>query len=253
MYGLFVMFGMLCSMFVARSLRSPQDSRRGKEVSDLYVKAAALVGAGIGAHLAHALPTALGWLQHAPAFDAEVTGPERLGGRSILGGLLGGWAAVELAKWRLGRRESLSASMAAPLAVALGWGRVGCLLTGCCGGVAYSGPGAWRDAAGVARFPVQLIEVGFHLLAFVWLYARARGGKANELDLVGYLAAYGLLRFGLEAQRWHGVFAWGLSWYQWLSLALFVPALVLFLKRAARGRESQGMERLMKLEQESQS
>lgn len=231
MYGLFVVLGMLSSLLVVRSLRSTGGS---PETRDQRIQAAAIVGAGVGAHLAHALPTALGWLEHAPLVGAEVTGLERLGGRSILGGLLGGWVAVELTKWRLGRRQSLSASMAAPLAMALCWGRVGCLVTGCCGGIEYSGPGAWRDAAGVARYPVQGVEVVFHLLAFLWLYRRARGGRANDLDLVGYLASYGLLRFALEFLRWHGVFAWGLSWYQWLSALLFVPAFLLWVTRFAR-------------------
>jgi phosphatidylglycerol:prolipoprotein diacylglycerol transferase len=56
------------------------------------------------------------------------------GGRTILIGVLGGWAAVELAKWRLGIRQKTGVLWALALPAGEAVGRIGCWFHGCCYG-----------------------------------------------------------------------------------------------------------------------
>ena len=257
MYELFTLLGMLAAVVVARRVPGshsggPSPARRTSSEATSALRVAAIVGAGLGAHAAHMIPAALGWLDDPSVFvKAELAGAGPVGsgsagsalswarwaplyGRSVLGGILGGWGAVELGKWFFSVRGSVGAFWAAPLAIALCLGRVGCLLTGCCGGRSYAGPFAVVDRVGVARFPAQGIEIVFHGLAFVVLYRRARGRRANELDLVAYFAAYGALRFWLEGLRWHRVFVFGLTFYQLLGAMLFILAGAMWLWRVQR-------------------
>ncbi|MDQ3440539.1 MAG: prolipoprotein diacylglyceryl transferase, partial [Planctomycetota bacterium] len=53
-----------------------------------------------------------------------------LGGKTIVGGLLGGWAGVEIAKRRLHVAHSTGDVYAFPLILGMSLGRVGCFLTG---------------------------------------------------------------------------------------------------------------------------
>lgn len=225
MYGLCVLIGVLGSLGVSRWLSRRQWSATGDPAAQAQIRLVAIVCAGIGAHLAHLVPTALGWLDQGPDND------EGLFGRSILGGLLLGWVGVEIAKRRLRVTGSTGPKLAAPLAFSLAWGRVGCWFAGCCGGIPIRGEWGVIDPRGVNRWPVQPVEVVFHTLAFVWLFTRASRGRANGLDLVGYLASYGFVRFCLEFVRWHPKLWLGFTWYQWLSLVLALPALWLWVLR----------------------
>jgi phosphatidylglycerol---prolipoprotein diacylglyceryl transferase len=240
-YGLCVLIGILGSYWLSRVL-SRNQQRATDTLSQARIRLVAIVCAGVGAHLAHLVPTVLGWLNQGPGAD------EGLFGRSVLGGLLAGWAGVEVSKWRLGVTTSVGPSLAAPLAFSLAWGRLGCWFAGCCGGIPSQSWAALVDAHGVRRWPVQPVEVAFHAVAFGWLFARAKRRRANGLDLVAYLASYGAVRFALEFVRWHPTLWLGLTWYQWLSVALVLPSAVLWslryqssrLQIVARAQRDQG-------------
>src|SRR4051812_15021134 len=53
-----------------------------------------------------------------------------VGGKTIVGGLLGGWAGVEFAKKHLGITQSTGDAFVFPLILGICIGRVGCFLTG---------------------------------------------------------------------------------------------------------------------------
>ena len=178
------------------------------------VQIAAAVGAIAGAHLLQWPATAWGWTQ------ADVHAWQPWAGRTVLGGLIGGWIAVEVAKWRLGVRQPTGDGFAAPLAVALACGRLGCWWAGCCAGVPSAAWCAVPDAHGVVRIPVPLIEAGFHAAAGGTLLLAARRSWQPGRRLSWYLLAYAGLRLVLEPWREHPPLALGLSWYQFLALGL---------------------------------
>jgi phosphatidylglycerol---prolipoprotein diacylglyceryl transferase len=103
--------------------------RRVKGNPDLLlIYIGALCGAFLGAKLAYLL--AEGWL--------DIGQPNLwlrwATGKSVLGGLLGGYAGVEWTKKLVGHRASTGDAFALVLPVGLFLGRIGCHLHGCCQG-----------------------------------------------------------------------------------------------------------------------
>ena len=102
-------------------------SREGDSLDDIsrwWVIAAAAMGAAIGSK-------ALYWLEN-PPMTLQMFGnfDFLLGGKTIVGGLIGGLFAVEWAKRRLGITTRTGDLFALPLCVGIPIGRIGCFLTG---------------------------------------------------------------------------------------------------------------------------
>jgi prolipoprotein diacylglyceryltransferase len=93
-----------------------------------------------------------------------------LGGKTIVGAMLGGTIAVEWVKLRAGVTRRTGDLFALPLAVGIAIGRIGCFLAGVqddTHGIASSLPWAVDIGDGVRRHPVQLYEsAAMMLLAF---------------------------------------------------------------------------------------
>ena len=162
-----------------------------------------------------------------------------LGGKTIVGALLGGLLGVELAKLASGWRESTGNRFVIPLLVAMIIGRIGCQLSGVADqtyGNATALPWAWDYGDGVPRHPTPLYEIaGLALIA--WLvhrppFAREPGDRFRML-MVSYL----VLRLGLEflkppfgqaasgtlmADRWGPLSA--IQWACVVGLAYYLPA-----------------------------
>jgi phosphatidylglycerol---prolipoprotein diacylglyceryl transferase len=197
------------------------------------VHIAAIIGAVLGAYLLQLPADLFGWAAPLPPDVPRDILP--LGGRTVLGGILGGWLVVEVVKWRIGLRAPTGDAFAAPLAVALACGRVGCIFGGCCAGqLCEPHWWAWHDATGQPHLPVQFMEVIFHSIAAltcVWLYRTQRGqGRL----LAGYLALYAVLRFSVEGIRLHPPLLGPFTWYQLLALALFALAATTWWRRRPR-------------------
>ena len=85
-----------------------------------------------------------------------------LGGKTIVGGLLGGWIGVELAKKWFGIVARTGDAYVLPLVLGIAIGRIGCFLTGLPDrtyGVATSLPWGVDFGDGIRRHPTQLYEV----------------------------------------------------------------------------------------------
>jgi len=92
------------------------------------------------------------------------------GGKTIVGGLLGGWMGVELVKRLSGIRRRTGDLFALPLCVGIAVGRVGCLLAGLADdtyGKATSLPWAVNLGDGIGRQPVQMYEILFLVILAV--------------------------------------------------------------------------------------
>jgi prolipoprotein diacylglyceryltransferase len=123
------------------------------------------------------------------------------GGKTIVGGLLGGWAGVEIAKRALGIAHSTGDAFTFPLILGIALGRVGCFLTGLADhtyGTHTNLPWA-IDFGDGPRHPTQLYEIAFLGLIAVALLIRARRPYANgqlfRLFMLGYLLWRAIVEF----------------------------------------------------------
>jgi phosphatidylglycerol:prolipoprotein diacylglycerol transferase len=124
-------------------------------------------------------------------------------GKSVLGALLGGYAAVELAKKQLGYPRATGDRFAIIVPLGLAMGRLGCWFNGCCLGRVCVSPHWWTlpDAQGVPRWPAVPVEFAFNLGALIILSVlRHRGHFPGNLFHL-YLIVYGLFRFAHEFLR----------------------------------------------------
>lgn len=166
-------------------------------------------------------------------------------GLVFYGGLIfavpGVWVGARLAKVR-------PAPFVAPMwpCIPLGhaFGRIGCLLAGCCYGVPTDLPiGIVYEQsisgvpAGVSLVPVQGIESAALLLIFAALVQFTRKPRPATQVVALYLLLYAPCRFGLEWLRYDSIrgIYFGLSTSQWISAALFLTGMALFkaLRRPA--------------------
>jgi phosphatidylglycerol:prolipoprotein diacylglycerol transferase len=230
-YALAILAGVALSFLVRRLLpRAPHPYATP-------LAAIALIGALSGAILLEMPADWFGWTSSIAGQPVYTHG---VGGRTVLGGILGGWIAVDLAKPALGIRVPTGDGFAAPLAAALACGRVGCALTGCCAGREMT-PGAWwsplavvaRD--GVPRFPAALAECAFHVAAAVVLVAVIRRGLLAGRTLAAYVAVYCVVRVALEEVRDNPPVLGGWTYYQLLALPLFALAVVTLVRRSIPG------------------
>ena len=199
----------------------------------VFIYLSALGGAFIGAKLVYV--AAEGWL-HWHAQDRWI---QLATGKSIVGGLLGGYAGVEIAKHLLGYRSATGDWFAIITPVTIMLGRVGCLLHGCCLGRPCEA--SWftlKDATGVARWPAVEVEFGFNALMLALVLVLRRRGLLPGQHFHVYLMAYGLFRFAHEFLRDTPQVLGPLSGYQIAAMAVFGLGLGGFLKRQRRLQSS---------------
>lgn len=188
-YGWLMLVGIIVSIFFWSRL-----ARRDDRLLLVYV--AALLGAFLGAKVVYLL--AEGWI--------DWSEPDRwrrlLTGKTILGGLLGGYLSVEIAKRAVGYRSATGDWFALIVPVGILIGRVGCWLHGCCPGrVCEASWYTLQDSAGVDRWPAVPLEIIFNLLsllaALLLRWRKILPGQHFHL----YLIAYGWFRFAHEFVR----------------------------------------------------
>lgn len=125
-------------------------------------------------------------------------------GKSIVGGLIGGYIGVRFIKKRLGIERVRTGNKIAP-AIALGMaiGRIGCFLTGCCFGIETNLPIGVDFGDGINRIPTQIIEIIFCLILFIYLLYKQRTDKklAPGILFQKLVLYYFIFRFFIEFIR----------------------------------------------------
>ena len=146
------------------------------------------------------------------------------------------------------------------VAVAQGFGRVGCLGAGCCYGhetesifsiVFKNSPLAPNN---VHLIPTQIYSSlgNFAIAAILILYAR-KNRKAGNVGLL-YLALYSVFRFGIEFFRHdHRGTIWIFSTSQFISIFIFAIALTAFLINRKRGLKDTNKKEEETKEEEKQA
>jgi len=217
---------MLAGIFASIMLWS-RVARRDSRLVLIYI--AALAGAFLGAKLVYL--GAEGWLH----WHDENRWLVLATGKSITGALLGGYAGVEIAKRLTGYTTATGDWFAIIAPVGIMFGRVGCMLHGCCLGRACEA--SWftvNDAHGVARWPAAQAEFLFNLLALLAvLVLRWRRVLPNQHFHL-YLIAYGLFRFAHEFWRDTPQILGPVSGYQIAALLLVALGGVGFWRRRAQ-------------------
>lgn len=137
-------------------------------------------------------------------------------GKSVMGGILGAFLATNLYKVCSGHKGGFGGRFVIPLAVAIGFGKIGCYLNGCCGGT--------------LAFPVQLVESVFQFVMAIALYAFYVKTRRADLLFPVYLLSYLLMRLVIEFWRVEPRVLAGLTVYQWLAL-VFVPVCIVIIWR----------------------
>ena len=125
-------------------------------------------------------------------------------GKSIVGGLIGGYIGVIIGKKIMNIKGKRFGNQIAP-AVALGMaiGRIGCFLTGCCFGIETSLPIGINFGDGVNRIPTQLIEMIFCFILFGYLFYKQKTKKELQPGILFYdlILYYFIFRFLIEFIR----------------------------------------------------
>lgn len=174
------------------------------------ISVAAIVGGGIGArtitaweHLSYYSNSAGVPLSHLIAHS----------GKSIIGGIAGGYLAIVITKRALHYRHSTGDCYAAAIPLALVIGRIGCFLSELPLGTPTNLPWGIRvGEAAASHFatcpscqqkmhPSMIYEIIFHLLAFVAIIRYRRFVPVQGDTLKLYLLASALFRFLVEFVR----------------------------------------------------
>lgn len=227
-YGVFVTLGFAAAYLVRRA----EIRRLGyhHHPGHVWVGLGALIGAVFGSKLGLVLfePPADVWDALRTALSWDFTG------KTVIGGIAGGYAGVEVTKRIVGIRWSTGDAYALALPIGQGIGRLGCVAQGCCYGTPWEGPwavhlhGAWRH-------PTPLYEVALDLaLAGLVFALRGRAGPAGQLFRV-FLVGYAAIRFALDPLRADGAVDWGpLTAVQWVTLTVMIAFSASFAWHARR-------------------
>jgi phosphatidylglycerol:prolipoprotein diacylglycerol transferase len=220
-YSVLTFAGILITALVWGRLGA-REARSDFRVTLLYF--IALFGALAGAKLAFLL--AEGW-HYRSDWLALLTG------RSITGGLLGGYVAVEVGKKFLRYPAATGDLFAIAVPIGIMLGRVGCMIGGCCRGIVCDAARWWTvaDEHGVPRWPAPAAELLFNAIFLAWaLLAAKRQWQIGQRFHI-YLIAYGIFRFAHEFLRDDQRIAGAVTGYHILALVIAAVGAVRYVQR----------------------
>jgi prolipoprotein diacylglyceryltransferase len=197
------------------------------------------------------------WIQVFTNFYLPETGK-----KTILGGIIGLFAGLILAKHALRFKSPVIDGFAVALPLAMAISRIGCLMAGCCFGTPTHLPwgirydeSSWvyhvhqskglvhlHDEASLAIHPVQLYQViGCLFIAFI-VWRSRKQWKANGSLFLFSVLSYALLRFLIEFVRdpessfvLAQVF-FGMKIIQWILIGAIIPGLLILFFRESNSR-----------------
>lgn len=240
-YGLFVAIGIISAFLVTER----RGKKMGVDVSRLDSLAIAFVIAGfIGSKLLYTL-TRIKDIMADPSLMISLSDGWVVWG-GIIGGLIGGYIYCCMHKMNFWQQVDL---IIPSVALAQGFGRIGCFFAGCCYGVETTSvlgvvfPEGSLAPAGIRLLPTQLICSVFDFaLFFVLIYLVRKKKNVFEGEVgIWYLAAYSFGRFVIEFFRGDLIRGGinGLSTSQIISLIMGAVCIVLLVYLPKRQKKLQ--------------
>lgn len=225
-YGALIIVGVMAGILLAGIL-----TKKFHFIFDDFILVAAFGGLGgmIGAKFLYLL-VSLKQIDVSRLTELSYVSELMQGGFVFYGGLAGGILGLMVCKKICGISVWKYAETYIPcLPLVHAFGRIGCMLTGCCYGIPYDGIGAIAyhhsiiAPNNIALFPVQVVEAGADLLIVVILLVYIfKKRKSHQNSILLYCTLYAAVRFILEFLRYdldRGQFLW-FSTFQWISLAV---------------------------------
>lgn len=228
-YGLMIGIGILACVFMA-AYRAPKKGLSADAIMDIAIYS--VIAGFIGAKLLFLIVE----------FREFLRNPLSLLGSSgfvVYGGIITGVITAVFYCKKKGYAFMEYFDLAAPsIAMAQGFGRIGCFLAGCCYGrvtESFLGvvfPENSMAPAGIKLLPTQLFSSAgnFLIMAVLLVYSR-KSGKPGNVGIL-YMVLYGIGRFCIEFLRIddRGGF-WILSTSQWISIMIIILAGILFQRQ----------------------
>ena len=140
------------------------------------------------------------------------TGVFRFGGLTVMGGLIGGAGTFIAYVFLVMKNKKTKQAFwdiadfaAACICLAHSFGRIGCLMAGCCYGMEEEGIWSitftYGAGAGVPRIPTQLFEALFLFLMFLIFMVYNQKKTKRGYGIAFYAISYGIWRFFIEYLR----------------------------------------------------
>ncbi len=200
--------------------------------TNLWIIVACVAGALIGSHLLNILDAPLDYWSRRS--DPLIW----LTGKTVVGGLIGGWVGVEIAKKWLGIDYATGDAYVFPLLTGMAVGRVGCFLAGLedgTYGTATSLPWGVDFGDGVTRHPTQLYEVAAFIAIGILVYIRSRKPYPNGYLFRLFMFLYFLMRFSVDMLKPRFAPWLGMSAIQLACLAGMIVTARMLLRARSRG------------------
>jgi len=226
-YGFFVFLALVVGILIYYF-----EARKNKVLGEntFYLLIAALIGGTLGAKIP------IWIINYKLLFSESATLALWLSGRTIVGGLIGGFISVLIVKKILNIQVKRGNLFAPAIALGVAIGRIGCFLRGCCYGKPTSLPWGVDFGDGILRHPTQIYESIFMLgMFFYLLYAKRKNpppGRLFEILMISYFA----FRFFIEFIRVEEVIFLGLTLFQWISFFVIVYFTLSFLIRFIKSK-----------------
>lgn len=154
------------------------------------------------------------------------------------GGLIGGILGIVIySKLFKVSAKKLLLTIVPVIPLVHSFGRIGCLMAGCCYGKEYQGFGSITfhntlyAPTNIPLFPTQLVESICNLIIFIILFSTYKKFKGTYKTTGIYCILYSIVRFTLEffrGDRARG-FLFNLSTSQWFSILLIITGIALFI------------------------
>ena len=232
-YGALIAVGFLAGLWTA-SRRGLLDNLAPEKIMDTGPWI--IVGAIIGARALHVMSYWNEEFAHKPILDIFNL---RQGGLVFYGGFIGATVSTMLyLRWKKVRFWTMVDALTPSLPLGAAFGRIGCLMNGCCFGKPTSLPWAIHFPAehethGLGVHPTQIYDSLLNLALYAglaWLYRRK---KFDGQIFSAYLLGYALLRSFVECFRGDYMpseyfFGGWVTPGQFVSLGIFAAGLILF-------------------------